>query len=164
MFAVQLEELENLYKALLQEKLPAALQTVQAYWTEKGDTLPLADIGEWHTGNIPDDVVLQIVRAWPALSIEATDLGPGAGDRMGVALVDSLLVKVYTTGETPAIANKMTHRYAVGVATVVAENKPKGIKRVGALSISDTETFTTTRKGYLKASRISFTLDVGAIL
>lgn len=164
MFGVQLEELENKYIAFLQAHLPAALAEVASYWSAKGDPVPLPPIGEWHTGNIPDDAVLYVVRQWPALTVEATNLQPTANNETGVGLVDSLLVKVYQHGDTPAIANKLTKRYAVAVASVLTPDKPNGIKRVGSLSISDTETFTSTRKGYLKASRLSVTLTVGAIL
>lgn len=164
MYGLQLEEIEDKYLVLLQAKLPQAIDEVEAFWAARGKPLALADIEYWDTGDIPDDAVQYVITGWPALTVETVSLGPTEERAPGVALIDSLLVKVYTRGKTPREANLLTKRYATAVASVLSGGGVVGIKGVAQLTIDVSPTFALKRPMFIKAARVSAPLRVGAKL
>jgi hypothetical protein len=158
----KLEDLEYLYLSLLQDKLPAALDAVEAYWAARGDPLPLPDIRQWHTGNITPGYLSTIVQKLPALTVEATSLAPTPNRETAVALVDSLVLTVYVRGNTPQQTNKLAHRYAAALANVVAVEKPQGVKGLGKLTMAVGESVDITRANYFKDAQVSVPLVIGA--
>jgi hypothetical protein len=160
----RLEEIQHSYFTLLQAELPAALDRVEAFWLEKGDPLELPDVAQWYRGNITAGYLYTVIQKLPAVTVEATRIGPTGADETGVGLVD-LIVSAYTLGQTPEQADRLIHRYAAAVAAVIVDHRPAGIKSVGKVSVVVGEAVDTRhRQNYLKDAQVSMTLRVGAFL
>jgi hypothetical protein len=161
---IPLELIEHRYRDYLQSQLPAALDDVEAFWDAQADPLPLPDIAQWHTGDLSPGSVFLIIQKLPAVTIEAINLSPLS--EMGTALVDKMVVTVYTRGSTPDKANKLTHRYAAAIAKVIIEGQPsgEGIKQVLQPSVDVSEIIDVDDANFLKAAKISVALRVTAVL
>lgn len=157
----RLEQLQYVYRDLLQTNIRAALDEVEAFWEAEGDPLTLPDVAQWYTGNITEGFVRTIVKKWPAVTIEVTSVGPTQDRAPLVGLVESLFVVVYTLGQTPEQADKLAHRYAAAVADLVANNKPAGIKSTGPISLVVGEAEDFTRANYFKSSQVTCPLRIG---
>ena len=163
LFGVQLEWVARRYLALLQTHIGDALTKVAGFWADAGGPLALPDVAEWYVGQIPDGSLFQIVQTWPAITVEAVgERGNSGGSTL--AAIDPLVVTVYTIGATPEEAYKLTNRYGMAVATVLALYKPAGVKSVGPLAVEVAETVDLPRANFFKGARISTSLQVGALL
>jgi hypothetical protein len=165
---VKLEQLQYDYRDLLKAHLPAALDDVEAYWQGKGDPLSLPDIGanSWYTGNFTEQFIGTVVQKLPAITVEATSLGPTPDKQTLIGEVNSLVVTIYAIGQKPGQADKLVHRYAAAIAAVIADrdNKPSGVKSVGAISMVVGETTDLPRANYFKDAQVTATLRIGAEL
>ena len=167
----RLEQIEKQYIALLQAKLPAALDAEEAFWAappaETGlsaDALALPDIRQWYSGNITDDALRAIIGKLPAVTVEAVNLNPAS--ETVFSLIDPLIVRVFTRGGTPEEANKLNHRYASAIATVLSDdnNRPRGVKEALRISVEVAETLHPANAPFLKAARIVCQLRISSRL
>lgn len=156
-----LELLEVRYLAILQAGMHAALASVSDFWAGQGDDLTLPDVATWQGGNVPDDVLLSVVKTFPACTVEATRLDSINRPSMARA---SLWVTLYTMGKTPADANKLNHRYAAAARRVLRENKAPGVHEHLQPSVAVAETLFGTRSAYFKKSTIQQPLTVAVVL
>jgi hypothetical protein len=160
-----LEWVSRMYEDLLRTELPAALQSVQDTWAADGYPLDLPPIAQWHRGNIPDTALFAVLLTAPAITIEAISLQP-TGETL-IALVDSVVISVYTYGRSVDEAETLTQRYAQAIAAVVLTNTPRGkvgIHEVLPITVGVGETLDAARGAFLKRAAIRVPLRVGARL
>lgn len=162
---VSLENIEAGYIALFAEALPEYLAAVEArYIMTDPIALPPPASGAYYSGNIPDEVLYQVVSAFPCVTVEATAIDP-TGDPT-IATVSALLIRVVTLGTSTVEANKLNHRYAWALASLVRNERPSdvGIKEVGQVGLQTAETLAGPYTDFVKAARISAPLTVGVVL
>lgn len=161
-----LEQVQRMYRLMLEANLPAALTSVQDYWTAEGAPAVLPPIAEWHSGNIPDESLLAVLQRLPAITVEAIAATPTADEI--VLLVDSVVITVYTLGQSVDEADLLTHRYAQALAICVLEQRPAGnvvgIAEVLPISIGVGETFDAARGSFLKRAALRVPVRVGGRL
>lgn len=164
LFTTKLEDLEQNYRVFLESNMREALDLVQAYYEGLGDPIPLQDIVEWHSGNVPDaDSVFTFISDLPAITIECVELAALPGVET-VGEVNSLIVEVYVSDEDMDIANKLAHRYALAVATILWNGVAAGVKNATEMGIAVSPTVPGGNGQLAKGGRVTQRLIVPAML
>lgn len=157
---LNLEDLQDDYRALLEEQLPGALDEVTAYYEAKGKPLALLPIAITKSGNVPIPVLSRVFQEWPALTVEAVSARPGEED---YTMAVDLIVTVWVLEQDTEVVDSLAHRYAWAVASVVNESKPHAVQELAAPpSIEVALTEVAEYAGYLKGAQISVPLKVSA--
>jgi hypothetical protein len=160
----QLEVVERRYQALFQEKLPAALGEVEAFWLAEGSPLTLPNVAEWHRGNFTPGALARFVAKLPAVTVEATSLVPTDARDATVGVVDSLTATVFVRGASTEQVSDLIQRYTAALGYVIANHKPRGIKAVERVHIEVGEALDFSGAPYVKAGMVTARLHVGAVL
>lgn len=148
LFDLNLEELQDDYKALLKEHLPNALKLVAARYEGTGYELTLEEVveSEYKSGD------LVIFQALPAVSVEAdfAEAEQGADHSMRV----DVSITVWVLSQDPEELDSLSRRYVWAILSAVTGYTPHQVSEVLTPSVEVGNTREET-PGLIKGATIT---------